>query len=156
MIILFIISAIIRILPHQQKTRGLVGLNIPILHVSKQLKIDRDSKAHEKKLSEKTTTILLSETGDFIFGELKAFGSEYHLQRNKFFVEQVNGQPQLGNLIKIMGHWYENKKGKKPERDELAILIPASQVPLAVITNIVAGLKQSTDIKQVILGNGLN
>lgn len=155
--ILFIVGAIIQILPRRLDERGVVNLNIPVMHVTKKLTLSDDPyQKKERQISEQTTTILLTETGDFIFGELDAFGKDYHLQRNKFYIEQENGQPQLGNLIRTMEAWYKNKKGKKPAANDLAILIPASQVPLAVVTQVVAGLKKGTDIKHIVLGNGLN
>jgi len=153
---MFIVSVIVQILPRHLDDRGVVNLNIPVMHVSKKLKHIKTLMQKDRLITEKTTTILLSETGDFIFGELSAFGKEYHIQRNKFYIEQENGQPQLGNLVNTMDSWYKNKKGRKPPTNDLAILIPASQVPLVVITQVVANLKKTSDIKHIVLGNGLN
>lgn len=136
---------------------GFVELDFPILSEAiADPSFDHYQENPSKILSKHTTALILSENQNFYFGELSAFGQEFHRTRNKFIVHAKNDRAQLGDLLKVMEKWLDSRKDKtRIKNDKIVVFLPANTLPANIIIQIVHRLRQSHLFDRVILANGL-
>lgn len=107
-------------------------------------------------LAPTSTAVILNSSGDFYFGDLDAFASKYHLVNNKFRVRQVDGRPQVSALIENIRRWlYQRQSSDYVKNDRLLVFLPASNIPVNIVIQIMHALKTSAHFDRVVLADGL-
>jgi len=86
----------------------------------------------------------------FYFGQLASFGKDLSAVHNKFQIEHIDGAPNLPRLIQDLGKWQSEAKSSRA-----LIFVPTEDIPMPIVIQCFAALKQSGHFDQVILGGGL-
>lgn len=132
---------------------GIVDAEIPVLPgIPKDapLLTEFDEKTRDD-LSEQSTVIVL--TADrFYFGTLNAFAEGFSEVNNKFYIPHVDGAPDLPKLVTSIHKWRVSREAKATSS---AVFLPAENVPMPIVIQCMAALKDSGLFKNVILGGGL-
>jgi len=134
---------------------GGVTIEIPTINMPV-----RDEKFHsfsEKSIHtiKKTTPLVVLTSTGFYFGPLESFSNKVKSEE-RFLVRHQDGHPMLGNLIFQLDKWtkYRSKNANIPN-EKILIVIPASEMPLPIITQVVNEIKKSKIFEKVILGGGI-
>jgi hypothetical protein len=135
---------------------GIVEADIPILSVPiKDPGFHRFRETSRSKLLKTTTAIVLT-VDAFYFGDLTAFSEKFASTDNKFFVEHVDGRPQLPELIAALAKWSAQKSADENIRiGNYAVFLPSAQIPMPIVIQVIDGLKISNLYDRVILGGGM-
>lgn len=135
---------------------GAVPLEIPVMQAAindpgyfSYKEQPRDS------LTALTPTVVLT-TDAFYFGDLTAFTSNYSEIRDKFIIRHVNGEPQLSTLLQQMTRWITARKQQEnAPTGRTLVLVPSGDIPVPIMIQVVAGLRQSRFFERVVLGSGM-
>lgn len=113
----------------------------------------KEESRHE--ISRTTPTVVVT-TESFYFGELASFTENYADFKDKFVVRHLDGEPQLGQLKLCLEHWIKDrsKKNNLPI-DKILVVIPASDIPMPILIQIIAELRKLSVVGRVVLGGGL-
>ncbi len=64
-----------------------------------------------------------------------------------------DGEPQLAGLVDTMSKWVEERaKSANVPIDKVLVLIPAGDIPMPIVIQVIAGLRKSPHFERVILG----
>jgi hypothetical protein len=136
---------------------GVVPLDIPVLQAGVQ-----DPRFHQ--FTETARDVLLGSTPAvvltseaFYFGDLNSFTTTFGDNKTKYIVRHKSGMPQLKPLITEMSDWiFERSKTANIPLSKILVLIPSGDIPMPILTEVVAGLRTSHLFQRVILSTGLN
>jgi hypothetical protein len=110
--------------------------------------------AHQS-LTKHTPAVVLT-TEAFYFGDLAAFTTNFEDVRDKFIIRHVEGEPQLTTLVETMDRWLTNRAQRQQvPLDKLLVFVPTGDIPMPIVMQVLAGLKQSAHFERVVLGGGL-
>ena len=136
---------------------GVVPLEIPVVQAGVQ-----DPRFHQ--FTETARDVLISSTPAvvltteaFYFGDLSSFTTKFTDNKAKYFVRHKSGLPQLKLLISEMSDWIlERSKSENIPLSKVLVLIPSGDIPMPILTEVIAGLRTSNLFQRVILSTGLN
>ena len=135
---------------------GIIPAEIPVVRSTvEDPSFHRFSETPSATLSKFTPAIVLT-TEAFYFGDLSAFTTKFGDAGDKYILRHVDGEPQLFNLIETMQKWVEQRsRDSNIPKQNLLVLIPSGDIPVPIVTQVVAGLRKTTYFKRVVLGSGL-
>ncbi len=111
-------------------------------------------------LSENTPLIIITNK-EFFFGTLTSFTDNLIKVRDKFRIlhevtEQGIAAPRVDKLVSTMNKWdYQRRTRSKLDNQNIAVLLPTDEIPLAVVTQVIAGLNDAKLYDRVILASEL-
>ena len=105
----------------------------------------------EQTINDQTIAIVLTRKA-FYFGPVTSFTKDYPDVRNKFLVDHLDGAPQIDILKKTIELW---SKAKHRALSKQVILIPTAEIPMPIVIQTMAKLKQDKQFDTVVLGSGL-
>ena len=109
-----------------------------------------------ESLSSNTPAVVLT-TDAFFFGDLSAFSENFSDMTNKFVIRHASGSPQLSLLLQQLTKWSTNRSHEANiPLSKILVLIPAGEIPVPILTEVIAGLRSSPHFKRVVLSSGLN
>ncbi len=135
---------------------GVIPAEIPVVAASIQ-----DPGAYRFKESPRdsltsTTPAVVLTTEAFYFGDLAAFTSNFNDVRGKFMLRHVDGEPQLATLVQTMTNWVEGRAHQdNVPINKILVFVPAGDIPMPIVIQVLAGLRKSPSFERVILGGGL-
>ena len=131
---------------------GVVKSSIPIMSVD--IGMEKHSKTHAKNVSQvlKTTPMIVLADKEFYVGDLNSFTTGFVKIRNKYRVPHIDGSPQMNELLKVIE---QRNSNLNIHNNEIAILLPGEQWPMAVIIQVMNILKKNGSFKHVILASEL-
>ena len=135
---------------------GVVPLEIPVVQAA-----INDPGLHgyreEPRISLTQSTPAVVLTADaFYFGDLTAFTTNLSGIRDKYIIRHIDGAPQLQPLLEQLTAWVRDRaQHQNVPPTKVLVLIPAGDIPLPIVTQVVAGLRTSPNFERVILSNGL-
>lgn len=134
---------------------GIVDAEIPVLPgiSSGDAKLAEFDEKTRDGLSEKSTVIVLTDDR-FYFGTLNAFAEGFSEVNNKYYIPHVDGAPDLPKLLTSIHKWQESRE-EKEKAAASAVFLPGENVPMPIVIQCMAALKQSGLYKNVILAGGL-
>ena len=126
---------------------GIVDGTIPI--VAPQTTSDQKIET----LGPSTPAIILTENAFYLAtaGELHR---DFYNPKNKFKVSHIGGRPQVNDLVDLYKKWSFAKR-KSEFAFKNVILIPKGAIPMPVVIQVMALVKEKAEINNVILGTGL-
>ena len=132
---------------------GLIEAEIPTIAVP--VGDDTFSRFAEKpsQVVDSTIPLVLLSRESFVYGSAKSFAVEITNVRNKFYVPHVEGAPNLPRLIKELDKWMALENIKTQPR--VLIFLPLDDIPMPIVIQCMAALKESGLFQKVILGGGL-
>jgi hypothetical protein len=101
-----------------------------------------------KQMTQHTSVIVLTDEA-FFFGDMDAFSSSFRDIRKKFVIPHKQGSPQLGVVLQSMSKW------RSPNPNEPVILIPAGNIPMPIVIQVMAGISHAKSFGPVVLGAGI-
>jgi hypothetical protein len=106
-------------------------------------------------LTHNTPAVVLT-TDAFYFGDLASFTTNFADVRDKYVIRHVDGEPQLAALVDALGHWATDRsKHQNIPLNKILVLVPAGDIPMPIVIQVVAGLRKSPLFERVVLGSGL-
>lgn len=135
---------------------GAIETEFPILSSPvHDVSYHRFSERPAKRITEYTTMIVLTPEA-FFFGDVRGFSTDLPDARKRFEIPHVDGEPQLGSTIQWIRKWQKERSDKLGIRaDNLAILVPSNQIPMAIVIQVLEQLKRERLFDRVILGAGI-
>lgn len=138
---------------------GVVNANIPIaisssVPTEKGLSLEHNlgrKFLKEQTINDQTLTIVLTRKA-FYFGPVDSFTKSYSNVRNKYFIDHLDGAPQIDVLKKTIELW---TKAEKRALSKQVILVPSAEIPMPIVIQTMAKLTEDKQFKTVILGDGL-
>jgi hypothetical protein len=97
-----------------------------------------------------STPLLILTDQKFLFGDVSAFTTNLSDVANKISIPHQDGAPRLGKLIAAI----QNRTADKEDSDVL-FMLPEKNIPVAIVIKVIAGIKENTRYKRVILASGL-
>lgn len=133
---------------------GVIRSSIPVMsEVIDHKNQNRESKNDSNIASIKSTTPLIVLADDaFFIGDVEAFTTSFVKIRNKIRIPHLEGSPQLGDLVDVLKSRQEKLNLKE---EEIALLLPGEQWPMAVVLQVMQLLKSKGTYKHVILASEL-
>lgn len=137
-------------------TYGQIVFEIPVVS-----KPPKDPSFHTVEESPKetlrsTTPAILMTSDAFFFGDIESFSTSLSDIRNKFRIAHQDGVPQTSLLLATMDDWLRKRsKSENVPLTKTLVLIPAADIPLPILLQVVASLKNTPTFQNVILSNGL-
>ncbi len=135
---------------------GVVPLEIPLVQAS----VD-DPGLHEYReepraiLTQNSPAVVLTADA-FYFGDLTAFSVNFSNVRDKYIIRHIDGAPQLQKLLEQLTSWVQERAAHQNiPLSKVLVLIPSGDVPVPIVTQVVAGLRTSPHFERIILSNGL-
>jgi hypothetical protein len=153
--LMFYLSSVLRAISIAGRY-GLIEAEIPVVQVPLQ---DTGFKHFSEQASETLTAdtpmvVLTPEA--FFFGAVEAFAQDLTNVRNKFYIPHQDGAPQLNRLAKEIDRWMQERleeNGKN--RVHTVIFLPTEDIPMPIVIQCIAGLRQSRLFDKIIVGGGL-
>ncbi len=105
----------------------------------------------------KATTPAVVLTMDALFlGDMDSFSERYLDSRSKIRIGHRDRSPQVGKLMVTMKRWMETRKQTRGWRNEgILVFAPASNMPAAIVIEVMNALKNEGSFEKVILAGGL-
>ena len=104
----------------------------------------------------KTTPAVVLTPDGFYFGDARAFTTNFDNVHDKFLVRHVDGRPQLTALITSLDRWSRHRaQSQKIGIENVLIFAPSGDIPMPIVTQVVAGLRKSAHFNRIILATGL-
>ncbi len=105
----------------------------------------------------KATTPAIVMTMDALFlGDMDSFSDRYPDSRNKIRIAHNDRAPQVGKLLGTMKKWVATRNEKGGWRNEgILVFAPASNIPAAIVIQMLDALKSDGTFEKVILAGGL-
>ena len=144
------------------RQHGLVQLSMPVVPAGLSEGLGQLSLTGQKIELQKSTSVVVLTTEALFFGALNAFTEEFADPRRKYKIPHVDGAPQLGTLTNQMERWNAKRlasttKGTannkavtsrgKPSADQpVTIFLPAPEIPMPIVIQIVAALEASSEV----------
>lgn len=135
---------------------GQIPLEIPVVSAPVQDPGFHTFQESPREGIRNTTPTVVLTADAFFFGDVAAFSLNLADSRNKFVVRHVDGAPQVPLLVQTMHDWLKARafSANVPLTKSL-ILIPAGNIPIPIVIQVVAQLRESPLFQHVILSNGL-
>lgn len=135
---------------------GVVPLEIPVVPaVIKDPGTYSFKEEPRESLTPRTPAVVLTADA-FYFGDLSAFTTNFADVRNKYMVRHISGVPQLQTLVGTLTKWvFERAQSENVPLGKVLVLVPAGDIPLPIVIQVVAGLRKSPLFERVILSTGL-
>lgn len=106
-------------------------------------------------LTPQTPAVFLT-TEAFYFGDMAAFSTNFEDPQGKFMIRHVDGEPQLQTLVQTMTDWVSERVHRENVPiNKVLVFTPAGDIPMPIVIQVLAGLRQSPHFTRVILGSGL-
>ncbi|MBF0443139.1 MAG: hypothetical protein HQK54_14620 [Oligoflexales bacterium] len=135
---------------------GLIEAEIPVLPISFEDKAYHNFVETPDAEITSTTPVVVLTAKRFYFGDVDAFSTRFFDVRNKFYIDHVEGAPDISSLISTMSKWfYQRMSEQKISERGILIFLPSEEIPMPIIIQTIAGLKSSPFFKRVILANGI-
>jgi hypothetical protein len=133
---------------------GVVMAKIPVVDVGiEDSRLSRFTGMQEVLLNERTPMIVLKKNGDFVFGEIQAFGEGRAEER--YLVAAVDGAGQFGELVHYMSDWQKRRMEKRGiESSRIVVLAPSRFAAMPVVVELVDRLKITKSFDHVVLAGG--
>jgi len=150
-----VIIAMVRVVT-TSSVYGAIEVEFPVLNSPvRDQSFHRFSEKPAKRISAYTTMIVLT-TESFYFGDVRGFSTDYHDVRKRFEIPHIDGEPQLGTTIEWIKKWQKERQDKLAIRpDQIAVLVPSNQIPMAIVMQVIEQLKQERLFERVILGGSV-
>lgn len=104
----------------------------------------------------RTTPAVVLTTEAFYFGDLAAFTTNFADVRDKYMIRHIDGEPQLQSLLETMNRWVTDRASKANiPIDKVLVFVPSGDIPMPIVIQVIAGLKQSPYFTRVVIGSGL-
>lgn len=138
-----------------QSRYGVVSAEIPVVQAAvKDLGFHNFEETTYDSLKDNTTAVLMTLKG-FYFGDLASFSSAIERNDNKFVVPHVDNIPRTGDLIVDLEKWQKNRTAKANiPRDNVLVFVPSGDIPMPIVIQVLAQLKEHGNYARVILGGG--
>jgi hypothetical protein len=135
---------------------GVVSAEIPVLPAAvKDPAFHRYEETPRTVMTKLTPAVVLT-TEAFFFGELSAFTVNFADTRDKFMIRHVDGEPQLQLLVDTMEAWVEQRmKTANVPLDDVLVFVPAGDIPMPIVIQVLAGLRHSPRFARVVMGSGI-
>jgi hypothetical protein len=135
---------------------GVVPAEIPVMPVSVADPAFHDYKEETRRELHRSTPAVLLTTEAFYFGDLDAFTANFSDVRDKFMIRHVDGEPQLVTLIETLDRWAAQVATSKSQAlEDVLVFVPSGDIPMPIVIQVLAGLRQSPRFKRVVLGGGI-
>ena len=109
----------------------------------------------EETLTRATPAVVLTSKA-FYFGDLQSFTTDFKNREDKYEIPHVDGEPQLPQLLTALDKWAVNRaQSRNIPLDKVLVFVPAGDIPMPIVIQVVAGLRRSPLFKRVVLGSGL-
>ena len=147
------------------REHGLVQLSMPVVPAGLSEGLGQLRSAGQKVELGKATPMVVLTTDALFFGDLHSFTEDFADPRKKYKIAHSNGAPQLGVLTDQMQRWSAkrakkvksaavsgskkvvgNTSNKSPQKKQLIIFLPAPEVPMPIVIQIVAALEASSKV----------
>jgi len=103
-----------------------------------------------------TTPAVVLTTDAFYFGDLQAFTSDFAKVRDKYVIRHIDGTPQLTTLVQTMDLWVTDRaRHENIPINKALVFIPAGDIPMPIVVEVIAGLRKSPHFQRIIVGSGL-
>lgn len=135
---------------------GTVGGELPVVATAiEDPSYHRFREEPRDSLTAHTPAVVLT-TDAFYFGDLAAFSTDFAAVNNKYSIAHIDGEPQLATLVTSMDSWVgERAKSENRPINRLLVLIPEGEIPVPIIIQVMAGLKQSQHFGRIVLASGV-
>lgn len=135
---------------------GVVPAEMPVVAASPEDPAFHRYKEEARATMGRLTPAVVLTTEAFYFGDLSAFTANFADVHDKFVVRHVDGEPQLQTLIDTMEKWLESrKKSDNVPYEDVLVLVPAGDIPMPIVIQVIAGLRKSPRFERVVLGSGI-
>lgn len=132
---------------------GLVLLDIPVVLNENEIPENALELVETSTLNQESLVVAITESAIF-WGQLSAFTDDYYKKNNKYIVPHLDQRPNLISLLENLQKWKEDEKQTGPEQAPL-VIIASSVIPMPIIIQTVAALREHGGFQQVVLGDGL-
>ena len=132
---------------------GIITAEIPVVRSGvEDPSFHRYSEAPSSLVSKFTPAVLLT-TEAFYFGDLSAFTTSFSNSSDKYVLRHIDGEPQLFNLIESMQKWLDERAVISTiPKQNIIVVVPAGDIPVPIIMQVVAAFRKTSHFKRVILG----
>ncbi len=153
--LLAIMSFLVRVIT-LQGTYGSVGGVIPVVsHNIEDPAFHRFKETPNELIDARTVTVAITEKALF-FGELKYFNSQLSDPSKRFRIDHIDGSPQIGQLITQLDTWSKSRRqNENIPKDPLLVLLPTTKLPMPILIQIMAALKNTNTYPNIVLGTGI-
>ncbi len=104
----------------------------------------------------KTTPAVVMTTEAFFFGDVDAFAEHLGNTGSRYVIRHIDGEPQLPQLVETMTTWINGRtKKENVPINGIVLLLPAGNIPMPIVIQVIAGLRKSPLFSRVVLGSGL-
>lgn len=135
---------------------GVVPAEIPVATAAIQDPGAFNFKEEPRDVMTPQTPAVFLTTEAFFFGDMSAFSTNFADPRGKFMIKHVDGEPQLQTLVQTMSDWVLNRtKDENVPINKVLVFVPAGDIPMPIVIQVLAGLRKSPQFSRVILGSGL-
>lgn len=101
------------------------------------------------------TTVLALTSKELMFGDVAAFTAPKGDRRNKFTVPHLEGSPQVASALDQLTRWNDDRRRRLGIRsDNLLILLPETDVPVAIVTVVADRIRKSGSYEHIVIGGG--
>ncbi|MBP9706214.1 MAG: hypothetical protein KBD78_01120 [Oligoflexales bacterium] len=133
---------------------GLVDAEIPLTPINYEDAIIKTKPELTGGVINYTTPMILLTKEAFYFGETRAFSADFDRGDNKFFVSHFEGHPNLSQLGHDLSAWMEQKNLEQNAR--IGVFLPSSEIPMPIVIQTLAYLKESELFSRVVMAGGLH
>lgn len=135
---------------------GAVPAEMPVMSASIADPAFHTYKEQPQQQLRRSTPAVLLTTEAFYFGDLGAFTVNFSDVRDKFIIRHIDGEPQLLTLIDTLDKWAAQAEvNTKQPLEDILVFVPSGDIPMPIVIQVLAGLRQSPRFKRVVLGGGL-
>lgn len=134
-------------------TYGHVSVSIPVMSVPpNDPGFHKFTEAPSENIDDRAPVVVLTHEALY-FGDVASFGRDLAETRNKFVVPHDDGSPRLDELATAFASWaQENGRYTRPIP---LVLAPAGDIPMPIVIQTIAGLKQIPLVERVVLAGGI-
>jgi hypothetical protein len=135
---------------------GVVPVEMPVVAVPPADPGFHRFKEEPRDELRRTSPAVVLTTEAFYFGDLQAFTTNFNDPRDKYMIRHVDGEPQLQGLVETMNDWVTKRAAaQNVPIDKVLVFIPAGDIPMPIVIQVIAGLKKSPYFERVVIGSGL-
>jgi hypothetical protein len=135
---------------------GVVPAELPVVAASVDDPAEHRFRESPHAAVSKLTPAVVLTTEAFFFGDLAAFTTNFSDTRDKFMIRHVDGEPQLQLLIDTMEQWAQDRqKSANVPLDKVLVFVPAGDIPMPIVIQVLAGLRKAPHFSRVVMGSGI-
>lgn len=135
---------------------GVVEAEIPVLPSDEFPIPGSDRKVEVLGEIHKHVAVVILTGDEFLFGDLESFSTDLTNVRNKFFIKHKDGAPDLTGLFEAMDKWSaQNASMKKTDLAPYMVFMPMGDIPMPIVIQVIAGIKENPLFNKVILASGM-